>query len=111
MCNISEAALEKYTVNPVLVRMKESEKGVIYQSIVAMGFRARQINDQIKQELTERMEDVVPTSDESEGANFDQLTISRDFDKLPKPTFYAMREMEETKLRYKLPEPDDHKIK
>ena len=43
--------MSTYIVNPVEVRMKESAKGSIYQSIVAMGIRARQINDQIKIQL------------------------------------------------------------
>jgi len=96
--------LSKYVVNPVLVRMKESSKGSIYQSIVAMGFRARQINDFIKLEMTERMADIIPTPDDSETVNFDQLSISKEFDKLPKPTFIAMKEIYEEKLRFKLEE-------
>ena len=95
--------MEKYVVNPVLVRMKESAKGSIYQSIVAMGFRARQINDFIKMEMTERMADIVPTPDDSDTVNFDQLTISREFDRIPKPTFLAMREIYDEKLTFKLP--------
>lgn len=94
--------MSKYVVNPVLVRMKESAKGSIYQSIVAMGFRARQINDFIKLEMTERMADIVPTPDDSETVNFDQLSISKEFDKLPKPTFIAMKEIYEEKLQFKL---------
>jgi len=96
--------LAKYIVNPILVRMKESEKGSIYQSIVAMGFRARQINDFIKNEWNERTADIVPTPDDSDVVNFDQLTISKEFDKLPKPTFLAMKEIYEEKLKYKLSE-------
>lgn len=95
--------MEKYVVNPIIVRMKESAKGSIYQSIVAMGFRARQINDDIKTELNNRMADVIGTNDESEGANFDQISISREFDKIPKPTFLAMRETDQGKLQFELP--------
>lgn len=82
--------------------MKESSKGSIYQSIVAMGFRARQINDDIKFELNTRMADVIPTNDESETINYDQLSISKEFDRLPKPTFLAMREIYEEKLKFAL---------
>ncbi len=96
--------MEKYLVNPILVRMKESAKGTIYQSIVAMGFRSRQINDDIKMELTERLKDVITTTEETESVNFDQISISREFDKLPKPTFMAMKEMFESKLIWELPE-------
>jgi DNA-directed RNA polymerase subunit K/omega len=73
--------------------MHESEKGSIYESIVAMGQRARQVNDQIKTQITERMADVIDDSDESEGPNLDQIAISKEFDVLPKPTFTAMKEM------------------
>ncbi|MDQ1266414.1 MAG: hypothetical protein QG635_1566, partial [Bacteroidota bacterium] len=96
--------MEKYTVNPVLVRMKESSKGSIYQSIIAMGYRARQINDHIKTEINDRLADVITTNDDVEGANFDQISISREFDRLPKPTFLAMKEINEDKLKYTLPE-------
>ncbi len=102
-CIIGERNLEKYIVNPVLVRMKESARGSIYQSIVAMGFRSRIINDQIKQELQEKMADIPISNDESEGVNFDQLTISREFDRLPKPTFIAMKEISDGKLKFDLP--------
>ena len=94
--------MEKYIVNPIKVRMKDSAKGSIYQSIVAMGFRSRQINDYIKQELNLRMADVMPSGDDSETINLDQLSISKEFDRLPKPTFIAMKEIYEEKLKFSL---------
>lgn len=94
--------MEKYIVNPIKIRMSESAKGSIYQSIVAMGFRSRQINDDIKYELNTRMADVMPTADDSDMINYDQLSISKEFDKLPKPTFLAMREIQDGKLTFRL---------
>ncbi len=96
--------MAKYIINPIKVRMKESESGSIYESIVAMSFRARQINDDIKYELKQKMLDITPTTDETEEANPDQLSISREFEKLPKPTFIAMKEMFDGKLSFKYPE-------
>lgn len=92
--------MNRYIVNPIQVRMKESKAGSIYQAIVAMGFRSRQINDDIKMELNNRMADIIPTSDDSELANQDQLTISKEFDKIPKPTFLAMKETFEDRLKF-----------
>ncbi len=83
--------------------MRESEKGSIYKAIVAMGMRSRQINDYIKTEITNRLADVIDTS-ETEGANFDQLAISREFDNLPKPTFLAMKEISLDRLHFDIPE-------
>jgi DNA-directed RNA polymerase subunit K/omega len=91
--------MAKYIVNPIQVKMKESERGSVYESIVAMGFRARQINDDIKYELKLRMQDVVTTSD-LDITNHDQLEISKEFERLPKPTFRAMEEMYKGKLSF-----------
>ncbi|MCO6466439.1 MAG: DNA-directed RNA polymerase subunit omega [Bradyrhizobiaceae bacterium] len=85
--------MSTYIVNPVEVRMEESAKGSIYESIVAMGQRSRQINDQIKTQIYERLADVIVDSDEAEGPNLDQIAISKEFDRVPKPTFLAMSEM------------------
>ena len=91
-------------VNPVEVKMKESARGSLYESIVAMGLRARQVNDQIKTQLQGKMADIITDSDETEGTNFDQLAVSREFDMVPKPTFIAMREMFDDNLEYSIPE-------
>lgn len=96
--------MEKYIVDPVHVRVKESQRGSIYQAIVAMGFRSRQINDNIKAELSDQMADVLTSGDETDTANFDQISISREFDKLPKPTFLAMKEITDGDLTFELPE-------
>ena len=82
-----------YIVNPVVVRSNASEDGSIYMAIVAMGIRARQINDDIKSQLSARMEHISPIDDDSEFGNYDQLEISKEFDKIPKPTFLSMKEM------------------
>ncbi len=93
--------MAKYIVNPIKVKMKESEKGSIYQSIVAMGFRSRQINDDIRYELRHRMQDILPSTEEFEETNPDQLSISKDFERLPKATFIAMKEIYEGRLKFK----------
>ena len=85
--------MSTYIVNPVKVRMEESAKGSIYKSIIAMGLRSRQINDQIRVQITERLADVIVDTDEAEGPNADQIAISKEFDLLPKPTFLALKEM------------------
>jgi DNA-directed RNA polymerase subunit K/omega len=97
--------MSTYIVNPVVVRMEESSKGSIYQSIVAMGQRARQVNDQIKTQIHERLADVIVDTDENEGPNADQIAISKEFDKLAKPTFIAMKEMITGQIQVKLDTP------
>ncbi len=95
--------MAKYIVNPIEVRMLESNKRSIYQSIVAMGVRSRQINADIKSEIIEQMEDIVPTADDNEIANADQVNISKKFEMMPKPSFIAMKEIFDGELDYELP--------
>jgi DNA-directed RNA polymerase subunit K/omega len=94
--------LDTYSINPVVVRMKESDKGIVYQSIVALGMRSRQINDQIKNEIQTRLADVI-TDNDTETTNYDQIAISREFDNMLKPTFLAMREILDDKLHFEMP--------
>lgn len=90
-------------VNPVEVKMKESSQGSLYEAIVGIGLRARQVNDQIKTQLQARLADIITDNDETEGTNFDQLAISREFDSIAKPTFIAMREAMDEKIHRELP--------
>ncbi|MBL7998313.1 MAG: DNA-directed RNA polymerase subunit omega [Candidatus Kapabacteria bacterium] len=90
-------------VNPVEVKMKESSRGSLYEAIVAIGLRARQVNDQIKTQLQGRMADVIIDTDETEGVNYDQLAISREFDNVAKPTFIAMKEAFEDRISREIP--------
>ncbi len=96
--------MDNYKLNPILVRMKESEKGIIYQSIVAMGKRSRQINDFFKMELQEKLSGIIINTSDNDSTNFDQIRISKEFDNRRKPTFIAMREIFEDKLKFVLPE-------
>jgi DNA-directed RNA polymerase subunit K/omega len=92
--------MAKYLVNPIKVKMKESQKGSIYESIVAMGFRARQINDDMRYELRLKMQNIVQSAEESEAVNPDQTEISKNFERYPKATFIAMKEIFDNKLKF-----------
>jgi DNA-directed RNA polymerase subunit K/omega len=92
-------------VNPVEVKMKASAQGSLYEAIVAMGLRARQINDQIRNQYLARVSDLLDDEEDNGAAstNFDKLRISREFDSIPKPTFLAMREMLDGELHWRYP--------
>lgn len=98
--------MDTYSINPIVVRTKESEKGTVYQSIVALGMRAREINEQIRQEIHARLADVIIDSD-TEVTNYDQIAVSKEFDHLLKPTFFAMKEILNDKLTMELVKPED----
>ncbi len=101
--------MSTYIVNPAEVRMKEDERGTLYPAIVAMGMRANDLALQIRQRLEERIAELIGDS-EADGDIYsrrlqeEQLQIALEFEKIPKPTFLAMKERLEGQLTYRIPE-------
>ncbi len=90
----------------------ESKVENIYESIVVLSKRAQQINEEIKIEFNQRLEEVQSKlmsedSDEPETmetvTNPEQVLIAREFEKRPKPTQLAIEELLDSRLdfRYK----------
>jgi DNA-directed RNA polymerase subunit K/omega len=83
----------------------------IHEAIVVASKRARQINEEMKIEFNQRIElvssKVETESTEETEVNPDQLKVSVEFEKRPKPTDVALEELMEVgvKWRYKEPEP------
>ena len=85
--------------------------GNLYEGVVVTAKRARQIHDELKIELRSRLETLQQISavttevedDSDPVANPDQLKISLEFEKRPKPADLALGEVVEGKIvkRYK----------
>jgi DNA-directed RNA polymerase subunit K/omega len=90
-------------IKPVdLEKFIEKAKNV-HEAIVATSKRARQINEELKIEFNQRME-MITRKPEVEGeendVNPDQLKISMEFEKRPKPTNMALDELMQGKLSW-----------
>ena len=98
------------SVTPVDLQGMVNTGGSLYQAIAITARRARQINDEIKQEYQQRISTLVPVDldedDDFEATNFDQLKISLEIDKLGKPTLEALDEFQAHKLEYRFRERD-----
>ena len=98
-------------VKPIDMQQFIDNAGNVYEAIVATAKRARQIHDDVKIELSQRLETVKALTttpeveDESDtmAANPDQLKISLEFENRPKATDLALEEIRDNKLnrRYK----------
>lgn len=89
-------------IRPVDLKQATGPAASIYEAIVVISKRARQINDQLRDDLNRRLADVInPNDDDNDIMNFDQLAISREFDRIPKPTFLALEEMLDGKLKFR----------
>jgi DNA-directed RNA polymerase omega subunit len=80
----------------------EKDAENLYEAVVIASKRARQINDELKMELNQRLEPVLAKETEDDTImNQDKLNISLEFEKRPKPTIEAMNELTEGKLSFR----------
>lgn len=78
----------------------ENKTGNVYESIAMLGKRANQINVELKEELTRKLQEFASSTDNLEEIfeNREQIEISRFYEKLPKPTSMAIQELLEDKI-------------
>lgn len=80
------------------------QTGNVYQSVVVVSKRARQIAVNIKEELNNKLAEFATTVDNLEEVfeNREQIEISKFYERLPKPTTTATEEFIEGKLSHRL---------
>lgn len=84
----------------------ERQTGNIYESIVILSKRANQVNNEMKEELTSKLEEFASSTDNLEEIfeNREQIEVSRFYERLPKPGAISMQEFEQEKVFWKSPE-------
>ncbi|MBX2945953.1 MAG: DNA-directed RNA polymerase subunit omega [Cyclobacteriaceae bacterium] len=80
--------------------------GNLYESVVIISKRARQIAVNIKEELNSKLAEFATTVDNLEEVfeNREQIEISKFYERMPKPTNTATEEFLEGKLNYRFRE-------
>lgn len=104
------------TVRPIDIEKQFPKADGIYEAIIIASKRARQLHNEVKIELNQRLETLaqltqtVETEDEADvSANPDQLKISLEFERRPKPTETALQELAEGKLEWRAREEEPAK--
>jgi len=84
--------------------------GNAYESINIIAKRANQINVELKEELTRKLEEFASVTDNLEEIfeNREQIEISKFYERLPKPVLIATEEFMNDKLVYKYPDQEIH---
>ncbi len=103
------------SVKPIAMHEFLIKAGNIYEAIIVSSKRARQIHDDMKIQLSDQLETLKALNatpepeDDSEVAvaNPDQLRISIEFERKPKPTETALTEVIEKKVPYRYKEEVD----
>lgn len=83
-----------------------AQTGNLYESVAVVAKRARQISAQVKDELDQKLsyfEDLSLDPAEELRSNEDQLRISLDYERRPKPTLLATEQFEAGALYHRIP--------
>ncbi|MGI9532068.1 DNA-directed RNA polymerase subunit omega [Lutimonas sp.] len=78
----------------------------IYKAIAIMSKRASQVNEDLKSELIDKLEEFATFNDSLEEVfeNKEQIEVSRFYERLPKPTAIAVQEWLDEEIFYRTPE-------
>ncbi|PKA81895.1 RNA polymerase Rpb6 [Ulvibacter sp. MAR_2010_11] len=96
----SEAPINTTTIDKNLV---DAPTGNIYEAISIVSKRAIQINNDIKKELLEKLDEFATYNDSLEEIfeNKEQIEVSKFYEKLPKPHALAIQEWLENKIYHR----------
>ena len=98
------------TIKPMDLEQFNQKAASVHEAIVVASKRARQINEEVKIEFNQRIEMfATKTEVESEESdiNPDQLKVSLEFEKRPKPTELALGELGEGDVEWRYKEREE----
>jgi len=103
--NFKNSTSERSTITRDTVHL-ENVTGNIYESIVAMSRRSNQISSELKEELTQKLQEFASSTDNLEEIfeNREQIEISKFYEKLPKPVSIAMDQLLNDEIYMRFPE-------
>jgi len=88
------------------VNKLEAQTGNIYESIVVIGKRANQISVEMKEELTQKLQEFATHTDNLEEIfeNREQIEISKHYERLPKAVAISIQEYLDNGIYFRYPE-------
>ncbi len=99
------------TVTRDVIKLSE-DTGNVYETVCIIAKRANQIAVEMKKDLEKKLQEFASMNDNLEevSENREQIEISRDYEKLPKPVLIATQEYIEGKIKYRNPSKEKDKI-
>ena len=87
------------------IRNLDTKTGNVYETVAIISKRANQISAEIKEELTNKLNEFASHVDNLEEIfeNREQIEISKFYERLPKPSAIAILEFTENKIYYRKP--------
>ena len=81
----------------------DQETGNIYEALTIIAKRAEQINDDMREELHQKLDEFASSQESLEEIfeNKEQIEVSRFYESLPKPTAIALHEWLDNNIYYR----------
>lgn len=101
--NFKEIKAEQNTVTYNREEIENKAGGNIYEAIVIMAKRAKQINTDLKEELIQKLDEFASHNDTLEEVfeNREQIEVSKFYERLPKPTSMALKQWMEDEIHHR----------
>lgn len=97
--------IKQVPTNTITRNLSELAKptGNIYETVMIIAKRANQISANVKQELSQKLEEFSNYADTLEETfeNREQIEISKHYERLPKPTLIAIEEFRNNEIYYR----------
>jgi len=106
MSTYKNSTAAKTTVTRNTSELYDKVDGNLFETIVLLTKRANQISREMKEELSQKLEEFGSNSDNLEEVfeNREQIEISRHYERLPKPHSIAVQELIDGAVHYRYPE-------
>jgi DNA-directed RNA polymerase subunit K/omega len=106
MSTYKNSTAAKTTVTRNTSELYDKVDGNLFETIVLLTKRANQISREMKEELSQKLEEFGSNSDNLEEVfeNREQIEISRHYERLPKPHSIAVQELVDGAVHWRYPE-------
>ena len=106
MSTYKNSTAAKTTITRNTSELYDKVDGNLFETIVLLTKRSNQISREMKEELSQKLEEFGSNSDNLEEVfeNREQIEISRHYERLPKPHSIAVQELVDGAVHWRYPE-------
>jgi DNA-directed RNA polymerase subunit K/omega len=106
MSNFKNSQAAKTTITRDTVKLDGLVSDNLFETVVLLSKRSNQISKEMKEELSQKLEEFGSHSDNLEEIfeNREQIEISKHYERMPKPAGIAIHELEEKQIYFRYPD-------
>jgi DNA-directed RNA polymerase subunit K/omega len=106
MSNFKNSQAAKTTITRDTVKLDGLVNDNLFETVVLLSKRANQISKEMKEELSQKLEEFGSHSDNLEEIfeNREQIEISKHYERMPKPASIAIHELEDKQIYFRYPD-------